>query len=152
VEMGKLFIELQGFSYEEIFEKMQVEYEVRPSFLAENLRLVVFQRQVKLLCPRCKKPHPQSARALFKNMKLSGDYQVFMESGCSECQSSGTGGDEMFYEVFTLDNHERGLFQKSHLAVLDRKISEAGNLTIAQKVLNRVLKGEVSYKESTRFF
>ena len=43
-------------------------------------------------------------------------------------------------------------FQKSHLPVLDRKISEAGNLTIAQKVLNRVLKGEVSYKESTRFF
>jgi len=152
VEMGKLFIELQGFSYEEIFEKMQVEYDVPPTFLAENLRMVMFQRQVKTLCPRCKKPHPQSARALFKSMKLSGDYKVFVESGCSECQSSGYGGDEMFYEIFTLDNHERGLFQKSYLSVLDRKISEAGNLTIAQKVLNRVLKGEVSYKESTRFF
>ena len=41
---------------------------------------------------------------------------------------------------------------KSQLNALDRKISEAGNLTIAQKVLNRVLKGEVSYKESGRFF
>jgi type IV pilus assembly protein PilB len=152
VEMGKLFLELQGFSYEEIFEKMRVEYEVPSSFLVENLRLVLFQRQVRILCPRCKKPHPQSARALFKNMKLSGDYKLFVESGCSECQSSGYGGDEIFYEIFTLGNHDRELFQKGHLAVLDKKISESGNLTIAQKVLNRVLKGEVSYKESTRFF
>ncbi len=152
VEMGKLFIEMQGFSYEEIFEKMQVEYEVPPSFLSENLRMMVFQRQVKILCNVCKKPNPQSARELFRNMKLSGDYQVFQEVGCPECQSSGYGGDEVVYEVFTLDNHERSLFQKNHLVILDRKISEAGNLTIAQKVLNRVLKGEVSHKESTRFF
>ena len=32
VEMGKLFIELQGFSYEEIFEKMKNEYEVPLSY------------------------------------------------------------------------------------------------------------------------
>jgi type II secretory ATPase GspE/PulE/Tfp pilus assembly ATPase PilB-like protein len=152
VEMGKLFIELSGFSYEEIFEKMQVEYDVPPSFLAENLRMVIFQRQVKILCSLCKKPNPRSARELIKSKKLSSDYPIFQEIGCPECQSSGYGGDEIIYEVFTLDKQERALFQKKHLAVLDRKISEAGNLTIAQKVLNRVLKGEVSYKESTRFF
>lgn len=152
VEMGKLFIEMQGFSYEEIFEKMQVEYEVSPSFLVENLRMVLFQRQVKILCPHCKTPHPQSARQLYKNKKLSSDYQIFQEKGCPECQSSGSSRDEIFYEIFTLDNQERARFQKNDLVILDKKISEAGNLTIAQKVLNRVLKGEVSYKESSRFF
>jgi len=152
VEMGKLFIELQGFSYEEIFEKMQVEYEIPPSFLVENLRLVIFQRQVKILCPRCKVPHPRPAQELYKNKKLSSAYKVFQEKGCPECQSSGSSRDEIFYEIFTLDKPERAQFDKRHLAALDRKISEAGNLTIAQKVLNRVLKGEVSYKESTRFF
>jgi general secretion pathway protein E len=152
VGMGKLFIELQGFSYEEIFEKMQVEHEVAPSYLVENLRLVLFQREVKTLCAACKKPNPHPLRELFKNKKLSGDYRVFQEAGCAKCQSSGYGGNEIVYEVFTLDNQERTLFHKSQLAVLDRKISEAGNLTIAQKVLNRVLKGEVSYKESNRFF
>ncbi len=152
VGMGKLFIELQGFSYEEIFEKLQVEHDVPPSFLVENLRLVLFQRQVKVLCAACKKSNPVPARELFRNKKLSGDYPVFQEAGCPECQSSGYGGEEIVHEVFTLDNHERSLFQKRHLATLDRKISEAGNLTIAQKVLNRVLKGEVSHKESGRFF
>ncbi|MBN2345319.1 MAG: hypothetical protein JXO51_02940 [Candidatus Aminicenantes bacterium] len=152
VEMGKLFVELQGFSYEEIFEKMQVEYEVPLSFLAENLRLVLFQRRVKILCAKCKKPLPKSAATLFKTMKLSGDYRVFQETGCSDCQSSGYGGDAVFFEVFTLDNHERSLLRPADLAALGRKISEGGNLTIAQKVLNRVLKGEVSYRESTRFF
>ena len=152
VEMGKLFIELQGFSYEEIFEKMQVENEIPPSFLVENLRLVVFQRQVKILCPHCKTAHPQSARALFKNKRLTIDYKIFQEKGCPECQSSGSSHDEIFYEIFTIDNKERVHFQQSHLVALDKKISEGGNLTIAQKVFNRVLKGEVSYKESTRFF
>jgi type IV pilus assembly protein PilB len=152
VEMGKLFLEMQGFSYEEIVEKTQVEYEVAPSFLAGNLRLVLFQRQVRTLCGACKTPDPRPARELFKNKKLSGDYQLFQEAGCPACQSSGYGGEEIVSEVFTLDNQERALFQPRHLAALDRKISEAGYLTIAQKVLNRVLKGEVSYKESTRFF
>jgi len=152
VEMGKLFIELQGFSYEEIFEKLQVENEVPPSFLLENLRLLVFQRQVKILCPHCKIPLTQTAQQLFKNKKLSSEYKVFREKGCPECQSTGYSHDEIFYEIFTLENQERAQFQKSNLAALDKKISEAGNLTIAQKVLNRVLKGEVSYKESTRFF
>ena len=152
VEMGKLFIELQGFSYEEIFERMQVEYDVPSSFLVENLRLVLFQRQVKVLCAACKKPNPRPARELFKTKKLSGDYQVFQEVGCPECQSSGYGGDELIYEAFALDNQDRSSFHKSQLAALERKISEAGNQTIAQKVLNRVLKGEVSHKESGRFF
>ena len=123
-----------------------------PSFLVENLRLVLFQRQVKILCAACKKPNPVPARELFKNKKLSGDYPVFREAGCPECQSSGYGGEEIVYEVFTLDNQERPQFHKRYLAALDRKISEAGNLTIAQKVLNRVLKGDVSHKESGRFF
>jgi type II secretory ATPase GspE/PulE/Tfp pilus assembly ATPase PilB-like protein len=152
VEMGKLFVEMQGFSYEEIFEKAQVEYEVPPSFLAENLRLVLFQRQVRTLCPACKIPDPRPARALFKSKKLSGDYRIFQEAGCPQCQASGYGGEEIVSEVFTLENAERPLFKSAHLAEVDRKISEAGNLTIAQKVLNRVLKGEVSYKESLRFF
>ena len=152
VEMGKLFIELQGFSYEEFFEKIQVENEVPASYLIENLRLVIFQRQVKILCPQCKIPHPQSARTLFKNKKLTVDFPVFQEKGCPECQSSGSSRDEIFYEIFSLDNKERAGFPINHLGALDRKISELGNLTIAQKVLNRVLKGEVSYKESTRFF
>ena len=152
VGMGKLFIELQGFSYEEIFEKLQVEHDVPSSFLQENLRLVLFQRQVKTLCPACKKPNPVPVRQLFKNKKLSGDYQVFQEMGCPECQSSGYGGEEILCEVFTLNDQERPSFHKRHLAALDSKISEAGNLTIAQKVLTRVLKGEVSHKESGRFF
>jgi hypothetical protein len=152
VAMGKLFIELQGFSYEEIFEKIQVESEIQPSYLLENLRLVMFQRQVKILCPHCKIPHPQSSRTLFKNKKLTIDFPVFQEKGCPECQSTGSSRDEIFYEIFTLDNKERAQFLKGHLGALDRKISEIGNLTIAQKVLNRVLKGEVSYNESTRFF
>jgi len=105
-----------------------------------------------VLCAACKKPNPRPARELFKNKKLSGEYQIFQEAGCPECQSSGYGNDELLYEVFTLDNQERSSFHKSQLAALDRKISEAGNQTIAQKVLNRVLKGEVSHKESGRFF
>ena len=152
VGMGKLFVEMQGFSYEEIFEKAQVEYEMSPSYLAENLRLVLFQRQVRTLCSACKAADPRPVRELFRNKKLSGDYRVFQEAGCPECQSSGYGGEEIVCEIFILDSHEKALFQPGHLATLDSKISESGNLTIVQKVLNRVLKGEVSYKESMRFF
>ena len=69
VEMGKLFIELQGFSYEEIFEKMQVEYEVPPSFLVENLRLVLFQRQVKILCAALQEAEPAPGARTFQEQE-----------------------------------------------------------------------------------
>jgi len=152
VEMGKLFIELQGFSYEEIFEKMVREYDIPLSYLAENLRLLIFQRQAKILCPLCKKPDPRPARELFKNNKLSSHYQIFREKGCPECKSSGYNRDEIFYEIFTMDNKERSQFKEEYLYSLDKKISEAGGLTISQKVINRVLRGEISYQESCRFF
>jgi type II secretory ATPase GspE/PulE/Tfp pilus assembly ATPase PilB-like protein len=150
--MGKLFVELQGFSYAEIFEKMQKEYEVPLSYLAENLRLLIFQRQAKILCPICKMPNPQPAQELFKSKSLSGNYQIFQEKGCPECQSGGYSRDEIFYEIFIMDNQERSIFKEEDLFRLDKKISEAGYLTISQKILNRVLKGEVSFKESSRFF
>lgn len=152
VEMGKLFIELQGFSYDEIFEKLNREFEIPLSFLAENLRLMIFQRQAKILCPRCKTPNPQPAQELFKNKNLSSAYQIFQENGCPDCKSSGSSRDEVFYELFIMDNLERAQFEEKHLFALDKKISESGNLTISQKILNRVLKGEISYQESSRFF
>jgi type II secretory ATPase GspE/PulE/Tfp pilus assembly ATPase PilB-like protein len=152
VEMGKLFIELQGFSYEEIFEKMINEFDVPLSYLAENLRLLIFQRQAKILCPICKIANPRPARELFKNKNLDSNYQIFQEKGCPECQSSGYNRDEIFYEIFIMDNQERSFFKEKDLFILDKKISEAGNLTISQKIINRVLKGEISYQESCRFF
>jgi len=150
--MGKLFIELQGFSCEEIFDKMKKEYEVPLSYLVENLRLLIFQRQAKILCPICKTPNPLPVRQLFKNKSLSSNYQIFQEKGCPECQSSGYSHDEVFYEIFIMDNQERSFFKEENLFILDKKISESGNLNIAQKILNRVLKGEISYQESCRFF
>jgi type II secretory ATPase GspE/PulE/Tfp pilus assembly ATPase PilB-like protein len=152
VGMGKLFIELQGFSYEEIFEKLNKEYEVPLSYLAENLSLLIFQRQAKILCPICKMPNPRPVQELFKNKSLSNKYQIFQENGCPECKSSGYNCDEIFYEIFIMDNQERSFFKEEDLFILDKKISEAGNLTISQKILNRVLKGEISYQESCRFF
>jgi type II secretory ATPase GspE/PulE/Tfp pilus assembly ATPase PilB-like protein len=136
VEMGKLFIEFQGFSYEEIFEKINREYEIPLSYLAENLRLVIFQRQAKILCPVCKIPNPRPAQELFKNKNLSSKYQIFQEKGCPECNSSGYSRDEVFYEIFIMENRERPQFNEKH----------------SQKILNRVLKGEISYRESSHFF
>ncbi len=152
VEMGKLFIELQGFSYEEIFEKMNKEYDVPLSYLVENLRMMIFQRQAKILCPVCKTPNPRSAQELFKNKNLSGKYRIFQEKGCPECQSSGYGHDEIFYEIFIMDNRERSKIKEECLFNLNKKIAEAGSLTISQKIINRVLKGDMSYRESSRFF
>jgi type IV pilus assembly protein PilB len=152
VEMGKLFIELQGFSYEEIFEKMKNEYDIPLSFLVENLRVLIFQRQAKILCSACKIPNPRPVQELFKNKNVSSKYRVFQEKGCPECQSSGYSRDEIFYELFVMDNQLRSKFKEESLFQLNKKISESGNLTIAQKIINRVLKGEISYRESCRFF
>jgi type II secretory ATPase GspE/PulE/Tfp pilus assembly ATPase PilB-like protein len=151
-EMGKLFIELQGFSYEEIFEKMAKEYGIPLSYLAGNLRLLIFQRQAKILCPVCKIPNPRPVQELFKNKSFNGNYPIFQEKGCPECRSSGYNRDEVFYEIFIMDNQERSQFKEEYLFILDKKISEAGRLTISQKIINRVLKGEISYQESCRFF
>jgi type II secretory ATPase GspE/PulE/Tfp pilus assembly ATPase PilB-like protein len=152
VEMGKLFIELQGFSYEEIFGKLNEEYEIPFSFLTENLRLMIFQRQAKILCPVCKTPNPRPAQELLKNKNLSSKHQIFQEKGCPECNANGYCRDEIFYEIFSMDNQDRSQFKEKHLFVLDKIISETGGLSISQKILNRVLKGEISCRESSRFF
>ena len=149
---GKLFLGINAFSYEEIFDKMRTELEVPLSYFIENLRLLIFQKMVRILCPHCKQIDPRPINELFRNIVLSKSYSVFREKGCEECNFSGYKKSEICYEVFVLSDHERVLFRESDFAQMNQKISEIGNLTISQKVMSKVLKGEVSYQEYSRFF
>ena len=107
---------------------------------------------VRILCPHCKQIDPRPINELFRNIVLSKSYSVFREKGCEECNFSGYKKSEICYEVFVLSDHERVLFRESDFAQMNQKISEIGNLTISQKVMSKVLKGEVSYQEYSRFF
>lgn len=149
---GKLFLGVNAFSYEEIFDKMRTDLEIPLTNFIENLRLVIFQKMVKILCPHCKQIDPRPINELFRNIILSKSYSVFREKGCEKCNFAGYKKSEICYEVFVLPDHERALFRESDFAQMNQKISEIGNMTISQKVMSKVLKGEVSYQEYSRFF
>ncbi len=148
----KLFLGVKGISYEEIFEKLSGDMNVPLRFVLDHLRLLIFETSVKILCPACKQVDPLPASRRFPNLELSKDYSLYIEKGCPKCNQSGFNRSEPVYEVFVLKDSERRQLRENDLRQLGQKISASGNLTISQKVMNRVLKGDVSFSEFSRFF
>ncbi len=148
VRNGKLMLEVGGFSYEQVLEKLLGEYNMPFDFLARFLRLIVFQRVVRLLCPNCKRRNPTPSRQLLKHINLSREYEVFQETGCARCHFTGYDRSETVYEVYG----PSGPFTQPDFVNLREHITSGGGLSISQKVLNRLLRGDVSFLEYSRFF
>jgi len=149
---GKLFLGANAITYEELFTKLRDDLEIPLAYVVKHLRLLVLQRLVKILCPHCKKINPRRARELFKKLELKKDYQLYQENGCDKCQSTGHERNEVLYEIFTLSDEDRASFREQDLFNLSQKLSESAGMTIPQKVLNLVLRGDVSFREGQRFF
>jgi type II secretory ATPase GspE/PulE/Tfp pilus assembly ATPase PilB-like protein len=149
-QQGKLVLELQCKSYNEMMQKIRDEYVNPDDFIREYLRFIVFHKTAKPLCPACKEIGTVSSGELFPHLNLTRSFDIYREIGCGKCHYSGFGKDKTFYEVFLLSDDDRQTFSSFETQDYLRIISEAGNMTIDNKILSGVLKGEFSYNEFIR--
>ncbi|MGB7160858.1 MAG: GspE/PulE family protein [Tepidisphaeraceae bacterium] len=87
-----------------------VEMGIEPYLIASSVEVVVAQRLVRVICPKCKQQLPAdevaTARAEFGDLVPA---ELFRGAGCRNCQNTGYRGRQGIFEVMAVTDEVRSL-------------------------------------------
>lgn len=138
---------------------------VRPFLIPSALRIVISQRLIRTLCPKCKikiRPIGQVLTYLAKNIKALPAFAkqelktteplfIYKAKGCDECSFTGYKNRSALYEVLSITEEISHLILKGapESAVFEMA-QKQGMLSMEQKGIIKILNGETSAEEVTR--
>lgn len=116
-----------------------------------SLNCILAQRLVKILCPKCKRPHQPTAEELNTNGVPSG-WAVggifFEKQGCMECSGTGFKGRQAIVEFLGLNDEMREkLYQNTPLRELKALAKQHGMQTLRESALEKVKLGLTNFQE-----
>ncbi|OQA78858.1 MAG: putative type II secretion system protein E [Lentisphaerae bacterium ADurb.Bin242] len=118
------------------------------------LHLIVSQRLVRVLCPRCKRP----ARLTEEQKAFCAKHgippaTILEANGCPDCDSTGYVGRRAVFEVLVMDSGLRAIMESptaTTSAIQEYVRVHQGNYTISSMTMRMVLNGETSWAEFER--
>jgi type IV pilus assembly protein PilB len=123
-----------------------IDIGVEPYLVASSLQLVVAQRLIRRLCPKCKEP-AEMPDNIVKQYSLS-KRDIFQAKGCEYCRNTGYSGRVAIHEFLLINQEIRQL-------ITDRedtsKIQDAGRKTgmktLTEDGIEKVIEGTTSIEE-----
>jgi type IV pilus assembly protein PilB len=124
---------------------------VEPFLVASSLSLVVAQRLIRTICPKCKQ-RMEAPRELFREFDLDpASVVLFGGAGCPECNFSGYRGRIAIYEVLPFrDALKELIFERVSAAEIGKKARTLGMMTLRETGLNKVISGVTTLEEVLR--
>lgn len=140
-----------------------IEMEVEPFLVASTVNVVLAQRLIRRVCPRCissgeytveqieEQGHviPDKAKArLFQEGKAT----LFHGEGCSLCNHSGYYGRMGIFEILEIDSDIRKMIlaEQSSDVIKDYAVAEHGMTTMFDDALEKVAQGQTTLAEILR--
>lgn len=126
-----------------------------PFLLTSALSLIVAQRLLRRLCPRCKRLAETDVEELV-SLGVPRDsvstYAVHQPVGCDDCLGTGYRGRLAVYEILNVTDELRHymIHSADGGAGLKKKAMEAGMRTLRQSALERLREGITSIEEVVR--
>lgn len=124
-----------------------------PYLLGAGLNVVVNQRLVRVICPKCKESYEAPAE-IAKRFGSQGGKKVvlFRGKGCENCSKTGYRGRVAVYEVLPISDAFRdAIIGKAPAAAMKKAIVETPGFTpLKVQLENKVLGGVTSYEELLR--
>ncbi len=117
--------------------------------IAATLRLVVAQRLVRQLCPRCRKPRELTAKeaAALNDPNLAGQ-TVYDPGGCIYCAGKGFLGRIGLFELLPLDEEwSRNIARGAEEAELIQQMRKQKITTLLEDGVLKLLSGTTSVRE-----
>ncbi len=139
-----------------------IDLGIEPFLICSSLILVVSQRLVRLLCPKCKQKvkAPEKAKELIintienlpeeikKEVKIEKEIEIFEPKGCKQCNFQGFIDRTGIFEVLEIDDELRNLILKKPT---EQEIFETarkkGMITLREDGILKVLAGETTIEE-----
>lgn len=128
-----------------------VDIGIEPYLAASSLTLIVAQRLLRKLCPKCKEPHTPHASLLPKNFPSSKSAAFHKAVGCGSCGKTGYLGRMAIYEVLPVTEALQELIvQRASFSQLFNEAKKSGMKTLEENCYQKVQKGETSLEEILR--
>jgi type IV pilus assembly protein PilB len=126
-----------------------------PSLLTSALSLIVAQRLLRKLCPRCKQPieiEPEELVSLGLPREDVAGFRCYQARGCDDCAATGYLGRTAVYELLNVTDRLRRYMIHSDDAgsALKQKAIETGMRTLRRSALERLRDGITSIEEVVR--
>jgi type IV pilus assembly protein PilB len=128
---------------------------IEPFLIAYAINLIVAQRLVRKLCPKCKKRVVNFDEALMAAAELNiaewRNFTIYQAAGCEECNNTGFKGRLAIHEALYFTKELRQLIVKSGDDVDEESLRlqarKDGSLTLREAGLEKVKMGLTSIEE-----
>ncbi len=136
----------------DIFQALQtiINFNIEPYLVYSNTNLVLNQRLLRKICPRCKEPFEATDDILKMLGGVSNrNVTLFKGRGCDECSGTGYKGRIAVFELLLLDETiKEMLLEKEQPKKIKEENSKLHNLkTLKEAALLKVLQGVTTIDE-----
>lgn len=127
-----------------------IDIGIEPFFVSSSLLMVVAQRLVRRLCPKCKENASLPVAHLPQSLRThKGPF--FKAKGCAACSKTGYAGRMAIFEIMFINEELSDLISKRATAAEIRVAAQkAGMATLEESGYLRVAAGETSLDEVLR--
>lgn len=148
-----------------------IDMGIQPFLLASSLKLLIGQRLVRRICPKCKKevdelaagaekmmrrelknaPEKTFERVGLKSFKDLKEITTYMGVGCSECQNKGVRGRVGVYEMIEVTDEIGRLIGDGALEpIIEKEAKKDGYTTMKQDGVVKAMEGLTTIEEVQR--
>lgn len=127
---------------------------VAPFLMASTLELIISQRLVRKICPRCKAPHKLSDEEIIKRgfrPEVFRGKEIFHGTGCDYCKGTGYKGRSGLFEVLAVSPIIRRMITEGATSDdIEEQAVKEGMETLRVEGLKKVLEGVSTIDEISR--
>jgi type IV pilus assembly protein PilB len=127
-----------------------IDMGLEPFLISSSLILIVAQRLVRQICPKCKEEHSPTPTALC-DLGLDSSTKLFRGKGCSVCKNTGFVGRIGIFEILALNETIRKMVEERNSAdAIKKKAIELGMKTLREDGLEKAMSGLTTIEEILR--
>jgi type IV pilus assembly protein PilB len=131
-----------------------VDMGIEPFLVAASLNLILAQRLVRRICPKCKEKfdaHPEAVRELGLTPEDISGTKFYRGKGCPNCNNTGYSGRQGVFEVMPASpTIRRMILDRASTADLRKRAIQEGMLTLREDALMKLKKGITTIEEVLR--
>lgn len=128
------------------------DLKIEPFLINSALKIVVAQRLLRRICPKCKTVDTRTTREeLIKSgfpEKILDKFKPMRGAGCDACRKTGYAGRRAIYEVMEVSEKIREAFGRNASTDELRKIALSEGLkTLRMNAMKKVIRGDTTFEE-----
>lgn len=116
--------------------------------LADALNLIIAQRLVRTICPKCKREKTNIPDEIYAKLGLDKSVKIYEGTGCKFCDDTGYKGRTAIFEMLKITKELKAAIAKGDTDVELRRIAnEQGLVTLRSAAINKLLEGRTTIEE-----